>query len=765
MPSGNNMSAPPPVSIDLQVNILTAFLFGYSSLKRFLFDELGLGPGLIRFVFIGLTVLVLGKVIGYVYRVLRYRIGRHFTTSVIVDSADDIHGYLVSWFSSPPVSQTTRILRVRGGKGSAAWNDTNSAACGPAEYVSTGGVQGGKSLFNFRKWKVRAPPRFDPYGPSAWFLHRGHLFRFDFPLDKHSSTASTEQLTVTVLGRSHQPIKDLILEARGIHLSKESTTKTTIRRAIPKRFGGGSQWSKVTTRPSRSIDTVVMDQNQKEAIIKDVNEFLDPATRLWYANHGIPYRRGYLFHGPPGTGKTSLSFALAGMFGLDIYCLSLLDDELLEEGLCVLFNRLPARCIVLLEDVDAAGLVRGGDERSVSAISAFEKLQERLEESIEEKLDERFAEKEAWERFRENCRNFETSAVKPDGKPQIKKELDERSERNFTNPLEEYWKKTKTEEERKRHPGNPIENEPANPFVIASTKHDEKKKPIKDDPTTTPSPPQTEKTTKISLSGLLNAIDGVASNEGRILIMTTNYPDKLDKALIRPGRVDMRIGFLLMSRGQIRELFLGVYKPMHTATAASTSAVKSVGGDSLDGIAAANINTNGDDGSGGLGSTTTTTVSASEQVQEQGQAPLSRSARKNLKKKLKKKLKKQMEMEMENANSQTDNTDTNITNTDNVNVNVNDTNKDNDNDTPKLEPPISISMAKTTDTNTNTDTDKATITMDLQTMSTQFASQLPESVFSAAEIQGFLVPRKNDPRRALEEVEAWRDEVLRARTW
>lgn len=39
----------------------------------------------------------------------------------------------------------------------------------------------------------------------------------------------------------------------------------------------------------------------------------------------------------------------------------------------------------------------------------------------------------------------------------------------------------------------------------------------------------------ISLSGLLNVIDGLASPEGRVLIMTTNHPEKLDHALIRPG--------------------------------------------------------------------------------------------------------------------------------------------------------------------------------------------------------------------------------------
>lgn len=46
--------------------------------------------------------------------------------------------------------------------------------------------------------------------------------------------------------------------------------------------------------------------------------------------------------------------------------------------------------------------------------------------------------------------------------------------------------------------------------------------------------------TRVTLSGLLNALDGVSSAEDRIIFMTTNYIDRLDKALIRPGRVDFK---------------------------------------------------------------------------------------------------------------------------------------------------------------------------------------------------------------------------------
>lgn len=48
-------------------------------------------------------------------------------------------------------------------------------------------------------------------------------------------------------------------------------------------------------------------------------------------------------------------------------------------------------------------------------------------------------------------------------------------------------------------------------------------------------------TDRLTLAGLLNAIDGVIDTPGRILIMTTNHPEQLDPALIRPGRINKKI--------------------------------------------------------------------------------------------------------------------------------------------------------------------------------------------------------------------------------
>jgi DNA polymerase III delta prime subunit len=112
------------------------------------------------------------------------------------------------------------------------------------------------------------------------------------------------------------------------------------------------------THPARPVSTVSLDEAQKTQVVADINEYLHPATAKWYAARGIPHRRGYLFHGPPGTGKTSLSFALAGMFGLSVYCASLSETELKESDLASLFTHLPNRCIVLLEDIDSAGVRR-----------------------------------------------------------------------------------------------------------------------------------------------------------------------------------------------------------------------------------------------------------------------------------------------------------------------------------------------------------------------------------------------------------------------
>jgi len=148
-----------------------------------------------------------------------------------------------------------------------------------------------------------------------------------------------------------------------------------------------------------------------------------------------------------------LSFAIAGYFKLKIYIVSLNSMAMNEENLGTLFAELPKQCVVLLEDIDTAGLTHARD--------------------------------------------------KPEEPPKL---------------------------------------------LI----------PMVPD-TTTNTPMQNNNNSRISLSALLNIIDGVAATEGRILIMTTNHLDKLDDALIRPGRVDMTVKFDLANSQMIKTIFRGIF--------------------------------------------------------------------------------------------------------------------------------------------------------------------------------------------------------------
>jgi len=65
-----------------------------------------------------------------------------------------------------------------------------------------------------------------------------------------------------------------------------------------------------------------------------------------------------------------------------------------------------------------------------------------------------------------------------------------------------------------------------------------------------------EREQRVSFSGLLNALDGVRSQEGRIIFMTTNHRERLDPALLRPGRADYHAFLDNASYDQMKRLFL-----------------------------------------------------------------------------------------------------------------------------------------------------------------------------------------------------------------
>ncbi|CAJ0938909.1 unnamed protein product, partial [Mesorhabditis belari] len=65
--------------------------------------------------------------------------------------------------------------------------------------------------------------------------------------------------------------------------------------------------------------------------------------------------------------------------------------------------------------------------------------------------------------------------------------------------------------------------------------------------------------TRVTMSGLLNAIDGVGCAEERLLFMTTNHVERLDSALIRPGRVDVKEYFGNATQEMMENMFIRFY--------------------------------------------------------------------------------------------------------------------------------------------------------------------------------------------------------------
>ncbi|BDD64409.1 hypothetical protein MPDQ_003902 [Monascus purpureus] len=382
---------------------------------------------------------------------------RYFVSTAEIRLNDEVYNYLMFWMSQQPFLNRT-IKFVAGTK-------TNSDQV--YTYYSDYNDDEDKEFANdddddednFDRYWAKAIRRdrykkfrFTPAEGTHYFRYRGRMIAFTRERDENSGARyelNPERLYLSCLGRDATILKELLNEAQRSYVEKDGT-KTIIYRG--RSSGSDIDWARCMAKSPRPISTVVLDQRQKQDFLDDIKEYLHPRTRRWYSDRGIPYRRGYLFYGPPGTGKTSLCVAVSGLLGLKIYLLNLSGKNIDESALLSLFDELPRRCIVLLEDIDSAGMTHNRDEDTTAG-----------------------------------DREESTSNGKEDGN-----------------------------------------NKPLH---------------------------------RISLSALLNVIDGVAASEGRILVMTTNHVEKLDPALLRPGRVDMSICFGYSDMETIKDLFCSIYAP------------------------------------------------------------------------------------------------------------------------------------------------------------------------------------------------------------
>ncbi|KZT41725.1 P-loop containing nucleoside triphosphate hydrolase protein [Sistotremastrum suecicum HHB10207 ss-3] len=285
-----------------------------------------------------------------------------------------------------------------------------------------------------RKRKVAFMPSVDT---THTIFYRGHWLRIT-RTRRAGEYGQCSELKVSVVARNNNILKSLVLDAKREY---EKDAEHRVHIFLADTYGS---WRWTGAKQKRPMSSIVLEPSVKEMLLTDCRDFL--RSEDWYAERGIPYRRGYLLYGVPGSGKTSLIHSLAGELGLDIYVVSLSSKGMSDNTLTTLMGHVPQRCILLLEDLDAA-FTRGVSRDASST-----------------------------------------------GKP-------------------------------------------------TSTTTTSSSSTTSDDGST------------LSLSGLLNALDGVAAAEGRLLFATTNHIERLDPALSRPGRCDVWVNFTNATKWQAEGLY------------------------------------------------------------------------------------------------------------------------------------------------------------------------------------------------------------------
>lgn len=154
---------------------------------------------------------------------------------------------------------------------------------------------------------------------------------------------------IEVDGHDTMPIQELLLHS--LQYTQKWDTYQNSPKDITVFHWVDEYWGKLNSVEKRDISTIYLPNNETEKIVKDIERFLANDTKKLYSEFGIPYHRTYCLHGPPGTGKSSLIFALVSKINKHIGVLSLskkTDDQSFVRAL----NTVPKNTILLLEDID-----------------------------------------------------------------------------------------------------------------------------------------------------------------------------------------------------------------------------------------------------------------------------------------------------------------------------------------------------------------------------------------------------------------------------
>jgi len=126
------------------------------------------------------------------------------------------------------------------------------------------------------------------------------------------------------------------------------------------------EWEVVNVQTSKSLANTVYSKSVDKELFQDIQHFMD--NEKWYTSRGIPYKRGYVVHGVPGSGKTTISKILANMYDMPVFCLDLTtvkDNTTLITLMTELNNYVHyQKYILLMEDVERSDFFRDRYERN-----------------------------------------------------------------------------------------------------------------------------------------------------------------------------------------------------------------------------------------------------------------------------------------------------------------------------------------------------------------------------------------------------------------